>query len=379
MTENESSSNFQLSTISAEMLELAKTMKVLVVDDSRTLRRLLMRELNQIGITNILEAADGLEAVEKVKGEAFDLMLLDMEMPELDGLGALRVIKSTPELKYLPVIIVSAAEQFEKTVECIQIGAEDYLPKPFNPVLLRARVFSSLEKKRLRDVDRDRILQLQHEKELLNIEQMKTEKLMLNNLPRPIAERLKKGESNRAGSYPEATILFSDLVGFTKMSAGKTASELVKLLNDLFTRFDKRAEDLGIEKIKTIGDAYMAVGGLPIPRSDHADIVAQMALGMFDDLKDFNASNQLEVNMRIGINSGPVVAGVIGFTKFSYDLWGNTVNTASRMESTAENGRIQVSAMAHVFLETNFHTELRGLIECKGLGEIQTYYLNAKK
>ena len=379
MAENESIPNFQLNAIPPEMLELAKAMKVLVVDDSRTLRRLLMRELNQIGITNILEAADGAEAVEKVKAEAFDLMLLDMEMPELDGLGALRIIKSTPELKYLPVIIVSAAEQFEKTVECIQIGAEDYLPKPFNPVLLRARVFSSLEKKRLRDVDRDRILQLQHEKELLNIEQMKTEKLMLNILPRPIAERLKKGESNIAGSYPEATILFSDLVGFTKMSAGKTASELVKLLNDLFMRFDKRAENLGIEKIKTIGDAYMAVGGLPIPRSDHADIVAEMALGMFDDLKEFNAMNQMDVNMRIGINSGPVVAGVIGFTKFAYDLWGNTVNTASRMESTAEIGRIQVSTMAHTFLGPNFNLEERGLVECKGLGEIQTYYLTAKK
>ncbi|MEI7530463.1 MAG: adenylate/guanylate cyclase domain-containing protein [Betaproteobacteria bacterium] len=376
---NEPSTPFEMNTISPEMLELAKTMKVLVVDDSRTLRRLLIRELNNVGITNISEAADGIEAIEKVKAETFDLMLLDMEMPELDGLGALRIIKSTPELKYLPVIIVSAAEQFEKTVECIQIGAEDYLPKPFNPVLLRARVFSSLEKKRLRDVDRERIIQLQHEKELLNIEQLKTEKLMLNILPRPIADRLKKGESNIAGSYPEATILFSDLVGFTKMSAGKTASELVKLLNDLFTRFDKRAEDLGIEKIKTIGDAYMAVGGLPIPRSDHAVIVADMALGMFEDVKAFNDKNGMELDMRIGLNTGPVVAGVIGFTKFAYDLWGNTVNTASRMESTSENGRIQMTSMTHDLLTEHFVLEERDFIECKGLGPIKTSFLISRK
>jgi len=361
--------------IDPEILEQTKRMRVLVVDDSRTLRKLLIRELNLIGITNIAEAADGNEALNLVRSESFDLMLLDMEMPELDGLGVLSIIKSTPQLSYLPVIVVSGAEQFEKTVECIQIGAEDYLPKPFNPILLRARVFSSLEKKRLRDLDRERIDELQHEKELLSIEQMKTEKLMLNILPKPVADRLKKGEKNIAGSYPEVTILFSDLVGFTKMSSEKSATELVRLLNDLFTRFDKRAELLGLEKIKTIGDAYMAVGGLPIPRPDHAQIVADMALGMFEDLREFNATQGAELQMRIGLNSGPVVAGVIGFTKFSYDLWGNTVNTASRMESTSLPGRIQISPSTQAALHDHFILEEREPIECKGLGQIMTHFI----
>ena len=365
--------------VSAEILEQTKSMKVLVVDDSKTLRRILIRELNSIGITNISEAGDGNEAVERLREESFDLMLLDMEMPELDGLGVLKVVKSTPELSYLPVIIVSSAEDFDRIVECIQVGAEDYLPKPFNAVLLRARVFSSLEKKRLRDLDREHILELQREKEMLHVEQMKSEKLMLNILPKPIADRLKRGEKNIAGSYPEVTVLFSDLVGFTKMSAKKTAPELVKLLNDIFSRFDKRAELLGLEKIKTIGDAYMAVGGLPIPRSDHAEIVADMALGMYQDLADFNQANQQEIQMRIGIHSGPVVAGVIGFTKFSYDLWGNTVNTASRMESTSGNGRIQVSAITHELLKEHFVLEEREMIECKGLGPMLTSYVNARK
>lgn len=140
------STDLMFKNISPEVLEQTKLMKVLVVDDSRTLRRLLIRELNNVGITNITEAGDGNEALEKVRAESFDLMLLDMEMPELDGLGVLNIVKSDPALSYLPVIVVSGAEQFEKTVECIQIGAEDYLPKPFDPVLLRARVFSSLEK-----------------------------------------------------------------------------------------------------------------------------------------------------------------------------------------------------------------------------------------
>ena len=381
MTENATSSTAPAATnfgVSAEILEQTKSMKVLVVDDSKTLRRILIRELNSIGITNISEAGDGNEAVERLRVESFDLMLLDMEMPELDGLGVLKVVKSTPELSYLPVIIVSSAEDFDRIVECIQVGAEDYLPKPFNAVLLRARVFSSLEKKRLRDLDREHILELQREKEMLHVEQMKSEKLMLNILPKPIADRLKRGEKNIAGSYPEVTVLFSDLVGFTKMSAKKTAPELVKLLNDIFSRFDKRAELLGLEKIKTIGDAYMAVGGLPIPRSDHAEIVADMALGMYQDLADFNQDNQQEIQMRIGIHSGPVVAGVIGFTKFSYDLWGNTVNTASRMESTSGNGRIQVSAITHELLKEHFVLEEREMIECKGLGPMLTSYVNAR-
>ena len=352
---------------------------VLVVDDSRTLRRILVRELNSLGLTNIIEAGDGIEAVEVVKSKTVDLMLLDMEMPELDGLGVLQALKSDEAYKQLPIIVISGAEQFDKTIKCIEIGAEDYLPKPFDPILLRARIFSSLEKKRLRDLDQKHLEMLNKEKELLEFEQMKTEKLMLNILPKPIAERLKKGEKNISGSYPEVTILFSDLVGFTKMSSQKSAADLVKLLNDLFSRFDKRGENLGLEKIKTIGDAYMAVGGLPIPRSDHAEIVADMALGMFEDLAAFNAENNAELNMRIGLNSGPVVAGVIGFTKFSYDLWGNTVNTASRMESTSLPGRIQISPATQEALNDKFILEERELMECKGLGQIMTHFLNGRK
>jgi class 3 adenylate cyclase len=245
--------------------------------------------------------------------------------------------------------------------------------------MLRARIVSSLEKKRLRDLDQQHLDALNQEKQLLEVEQMKTEKLMLNILPKPIADRLRKGEKNISGSYPDVTILFSDLVGFTRLSAGISASSLVALLNDLFTRFDKRAEALGLEKIKTIGDAYMAVGGLPIPRSDHAVLCAEMALGMFDDIKDFNREHDFELDMRVGLNTGPVVAGVIGFTKFSYDIWGNTVNVASRMESTGQPGRVQVSPSTFELLKNDFDLAEAGLVECKGLGKISTHFLLAKK
>ena len=350
-------------------------MRVLVVDDSRTLRKVLVRELRQIGPMQIEEASDGVEALEILQARTFDLVLLDMEMPELDGLGVLTALKESGQLSGLPVIVISSAEEIDKTVKCIEMGAEDYLPKTFNPILLRARILSSFEKKRFRDLEKDYLEQLQKEKELLQMEQMKSERLILNILPKPIAERLKKNEKNISSSYEDVTILFSDIVGFTQMSSLLTPSDLVALLNDLFTRFDKRAESLGLEKIKTIGDAYMAAGGVPVPRADHADIVADMALGMLEDLAEFNRDNQISLQMRIGLNSGPVVAGIIGFTKFSYDLWGSTVNVASRMESSSVIGKIQISPSTAKALSGRFDLQGREVIEVKGIGKVLTHFL----
>jgi adenylate cyclase len=277
------------------------------------------------------------------------------------------------------VIVISGSEGSSKTIDCIEMGAEDYLQKPFDSVLLRARIFSSLEKKRLRDLDRYHLEILNREKLLLEIEQLKTEKLMLNILPRPIAERLKRGEKNISGSYSNVTILFSDLVGFTETTSKMTAVGLVELLNDIFTRFDVRAGKLGLEKIKTMGDGYMAAGGLPIPRSDHAEICAEMAIGMLNDLENFNLETGADLSMRVGMSSGPVVAGVIGHNKFSYDLWGNTVNTASRMESTSHNNCVQVSSTTYESLKDTYIFEGGGLVECKGLGKVPTYFLLGKK
>ena len=209
----------------------------------------------------------------------------------------------------------------------------------------------------------------------LHLESQKSERLMLNILPQSIATRLKAGDEGISDSYQNATILFSDLVGFTKMSSGKTAEELVFLLNDLFKRFDTRATSLGLEKIKTIGDAYMVAGGLPTNDDEHAIRVTKMALGMYEDLDAFNKEHGMELGMRIGINSGPVVAGVIGHSKFSYDLWGNTVNTASRMESTCLPGKVQVSPSTYEQIKGHFDVQENQMIECKGLGQIMTYFV----
>ena len=178
----------------------------------------------------------------------------------------------------------------------------------------------------------------------IQTERGKSEVLLLNVLPQPIAERLKQGESTIADSFTEVSVLFADVVDFTKLSARMPPAELVDLLNELFSAFDHLTEKHGLEKIKTIGDAYMVVGGLPHPRTDHAEAIAEMALDMQDEVARLNAEHSLWLQIRCGINSGPVVAGVVGTTKFIYDLWGDTVNTAARMESHGVGGRIQMTA-----------------------------------
>ena len=201
------------------------------------------------------------------------------------------------------------------------------------------------------------------------------ERLLLNILPGAIAERLKHGEQSIADGFAEVTVLFADVVGFTAFSAQTPAGELVALLNDLFSRFDAASQRHGIEKIKTIGDCYMAVCGLPKPRPDHARVMTEMALEMLRVLRDFNRDRGTNLQLRIGLNSGPVVAGVIGSIKFIYDLWGDTINLASRMESTGVPGAIQVSESVYRELCGAYKFEERGLIELKGKGKLPAWLL----
>ncbi|HEY9833935.1 MAG TPA: adenylate/guanylate cyclase domain-containing protein [Stenomitos sp.] len=213
----------------------------------------------------------------------------------------------------------------------------------------------------------------------LRLARKRAELLLLNILPQPIAERLKRGQRTLAESFEDVTVLFADLVDFTKFSAQTSPTELVELLNVIFSKFDRLAEQHGIEKIKTIGDAYMVVAGLPTPRPDTAGAIAQMALDMQDSIAQLNSELGKSFRLRIGIHSGPVVAGVIGIRKFSYDLWGDTVNIASRMESQGLPGAIQVSATTYERLRDRYLFEERSPIQVKGKGEMITYFLISRK
>jgi guanylate cyclase len=209
----------------------------------------------------------------------------------------------------------------------------------------------------------------------LRVEQVKAENLLLNILPRSIAERLKAEDRPIADQFDSASILFADVVDFTPWSERLPPSEVVGYLDRLFTHFDTLAERHGLEKIKTIGDCYMAAAGVPTPRPDHARVLALMALDMLEAMHSTDELGHLGLELRAGINSGPVVAGVIGRKRFLYDLWGDAVNTASRMESYGAPGRIQITRPTYELLRDEFECEPRGTITVKGKGEIEAWYL----
>ncbi len=213
----------------------------------------------------------------------------------------------------------------------------------------------------------------------LELEQEKSERLLLNILPAEVAHRLKSGEGLIADRVEGVTILFADLVGSTPLSEKLSPVELVEVLNGLFARFDDLAGQFGLEKIKTIGDAYMVVGGLPLPRPDHAEAVANMALAMRDHMMGDSLDGLGPLQMRYGIHTGMVVAGVIGKSRFSYDLWGDTVNTAARMESHGIPDKIQVTEAVYQRLRHRYRLEPRGPIEIKGKGTMDTYLLEGPK
>ncbi|MCB0794983.1 MAG: adenylate/guanylate cyclase domain-containing protein, partial [Flavobacteriales bacterium] len=212
--------------------------------------------------------------------------------------------------------------------------------------------------------------------EKLDAEHAKSERLLLNILPAPIAARLKEEGSVISDRFPEASILFADLVGFTRFSEQMPPHELVAVLNTYFTAFDALAERHGLEKIKTIGDAYMVAAGVPNPDPDHARKICAFALELLDALQRINRELGHSLELRIGVHCGPVAAGVIGTRKFAYDLWGDTVNTASRMESHGIGSRVQTTERIYLACRDRFTFEERGMVEVKGKGSMRTYFLN---
>jgi class 3 adenylate cyclase len=214
--------------------------------------------------------------------------------------------------------------------------------------------------------------------EVIQQKNRENERLLLNILPGEIAARLKGGEHEIADSFADVTVLFGDIVGFTALSSRTSAPEIVEMLNGLFSQFDELAQHLGIEKIKTIGDCYMAVCGLPGRCDDHTERMARMALRMMEVTTEYGQKLGINLQLRIGLNSGPVVAGVIGTIKFIYDLWGDTVNLASRMESTGVPGQIQVTRSVYNRLHDSFEFESRGAVQVKGKGEIEAWLLHGE-
>ena len=351
-----------------DVLETRYPSSILVVDDNpgntEYLRRKLIAAKHTVCIAN-----SGVEAESVLTGETqVDLILLDILMPDLSGYEILGRNKKVLQSRNIPVIVVSSLDEQETVYRCLESGAQDFVTKPINFMILAARINAALERKYLLDREEQHLARIESEKQ-------KNEELLLNILPQPIAMRMKANEYLIADSVAECSILFADIVGFTPLSESLGPVKIVEMLNRIFTQFDDFCEQTGVEKIKTIGDNYMVAGGVPNPDPEHALKVAEMAILMLRYIKEQPVIGDNSLDMRIGIHSGPAVAGVIGKKKFVYDLWGDAVNTAGRMESHGEPGKIHVSAQTAQLLQGKFDMQSRGLLNVKGKGELETFTL----
>ncbi len=349
-------------------LETKYPSSILVVDDNPAnteyLRRKLIAAKHSVFVAN-----SGLDAEDILQGDAhIDLILLDILMPDLSGYDILGRNREVLQRTNIPVIVVSSLDEQETVYRCLETGAQDFITKPVNFMILAARINSALERKYLIDREEQHLAKIQAEKQ-------KNEELLLNILPQPIAARMKANEYLIADSIPACSILFADIVGFTPLSEALGPVRVVEMLNGIFTQFDIFCESVGVEKIKTIGDCYMAAGGVLQHDPEHASKTVELGMRMLSCIHELGDVEGHQIRMRIGVHSGPAVAGVIGRKKFIYDLWGDTVNTAGRMESHGEPGAIHLSSETARLLAKNCPIEPRGDIFIKGKGTMNTFLL----
>ncbi len=330
---------------------------ILIVDDASenidVLRSILGDEYK------LKVALNGKKALDLAKRDPKpDLILLDIMMPEMDGYEVCKILKNTQETKDISIIFQTSQNAPVDEQKAFELGASDYITKPFEPEVVKSRIKAVLS---------------------VLLEKKKSDELVHNILPKKVANELKSTGKATAKKYENVTILFTDFKDFTSLVSSISAIKLVEELNDIFSYFDDIMEEFQIEKIETIGDAYMAACGLPEENADHAVRCIDAAKKMLKFLKDRNKKNEIQWEMRVGIHSGPVVAGVVGKKKYAYSLFGDTVNTASRMQYHGPADCIQVTAAAYECMKDAYLFEERGTIEVKGKGEMMTYLLTGSK
>ncbi len=357
------------STIPAELLR----MTILVVDDLADNRHAITTLLMANGFENLLEAASGEEVLSILNsGREIDLVLLDIRMPGMDGRQILDHMKSHDAWKTVPVIMVTAVDDVDSVIECIEHGADDHIVKPVDEVLLRARVRAGLERKHFYNKEHELLAQVQAEKR-------KSESILYDVIPVSVADRLRNGEHRIADFIDDVTVVFADIVGFTSLSSEMAAPELVEVLNQVFHQLDQLCKKYRLEKIKTIGDAYLAVGGIPPHEEGHERRCMDFALEALSTIESTKYLEPVKLELRIGMHTGPVIAGVVGDTRYIYDVWGETVNMASRMESHGMPGRIQVTQETRGRLKNDFKFESRGPMEIKGVGRMPVYLCHSDR
>jgi len=307
-------------------------------------------------------AENGVQALEIIRAKKFDLMISDIMMPEMNGFELLQHIRSDPELRDIPVIMISALDEMAGVVRCIGAGAEDYLPKPFDPVLLRARINACLEKKRLRDQE---ILYLQQ----IEAEKKRADDLLRVILPDEIVSELKLSNIVKPKHYPDVAVLFTDVVGFTPYCDKHSPEDVLLNLQSMIESFEGIALKYDLQKIKTIGDAFMAVAGLLKPLENPVANCVKAGSEMIAATRSLPAKWQV----RIGIHFGMVMGGIVGHRQYLFDVWGDTVNTAQRIESNGKPDAVCLSKEAWLRVCDQCQVESQGFVQLKGKGSMEIF------
>ncbi|MFY0628185.1 MAG: response regulator [Reichenbachiella sp.] len=295
-----------------------------------------------------------------------DLILLDINMPGMSGLEVCDALKKNSHTADIPIIFLTAQSDKETTIQGFKLGANDYITKPFDPDELMMRVKTQLN--------------LKMQKNIIEKEKKKADDLLLNILPEEVAKELKENGASTPQYFKKATVLFADIVGFTRLTKGMAPDKLVGALNTIFRGMDEIAVDHNLEKIKMIGDGYLAVGGVPVENETNPEDAVSAALEMIEYVRsvDLDEGEKGPWDLRIGIHSGDLIAGVIGKKKFAFDIWGETVNIASRMESGAESGAVNISQMTYDLVKGKFQCRSRGKLPVKNMGELEMYQVDFK-
>ena len=333
---------------------------LLIVDDIEDNRAALAMRLDLAGYSKFISVGDGLAALEALRAQTIDLVLLDIMMPGMDGYQVLEEMKADPHLRDVPVIVISALGDVENVVRSIELGAADYLMKPFNPVILKARIDTYLERARLKAQEFAYYEQIAQEKE-------RADNLLAQLLPQQIATILKANDRLPPIRYDNVAVLFCDVIGFTAYSESHPPEIVFEQLETLIEDFEKVLDDHGLMKIKTIGDAILATAGLLTPSGDPVAEATRAALQMLETSQAHVAGWKV----RVGIDHGPVVAGTIGRQQFQFDIWGDTVNTAARIETVAEAGTVCLSGRAWHAIHDRAQGRSLGLVDLKGKEPIE--------
>lgn len=333
---------------------------LLVVDDNEDNRFTLTRRLKREGYRNVACAGNGREALDLLAERRFDLVLLDITMPEMDGYQVLENLKADIMLRSIPVVMISAVDEIDSVARCITLGAEDYLAKPFNAVLLRARVAACLEKKRLSDQEAFYAQQIENEKR-------RADELLYAMLPPGAVRELKATNEVRPRRYNEVAVLFCDIVGFTTYCDQNPPEKAVAELQALVGEYERIVRQREMEKIKTIGDAFLATAGLLNHVPD--PILASLQCGL--DMVTASRHIEPKWKVRVGVHFGPVVAGIIGQRHYGFDLWGDTVNMAARISALASPGAVVTDAATWHRIRGRGRGRSLGFVDVKGKGAIE--------